>query len=238
LTLTETNVGSQPIVVLTGPTAFEITHDGANLWGSTNPSTLPASTSWETLQPGQTYVQTLSWNGPTWYTSTSPQAAGTFSLSNLLDPNGSSATFQIVGPISVPPNHPGPPSVPVQPTPVEGGLPVSATLVSSQSSYKPGQSVRLTMTLKNVSTAKVPVAPDVNLDGITVMNGSTVVFHSSRLRLGRGARSIKPHQSVKLALNWSGRPNQSGVTKLAPGTYTVAVIEGGYLGTTTIRVAR
>jgi hypothetical protein len=226
LTLTETNVGSQPIVVLTsGANAFEITHDGSDLWDSTSPSTLAANSTWEILQPGQSYVQTLSWNGPTWYVSTSPEATGTFIASNLLDPNGSTATFQIVGPVSVPPNIPVP-------------QPVIATLISNQNAYKPGQSVRLTMTLNNTSTAKVSVTPNTFADGITVMDGSTVVFRSRRTHIAAALRSIKPHHSVKLALAWSGRPNQKGVAKLAPGTYTVLVVDGGYAGTTTVQIVR
>ena len=225
LTLTETNVSSQPIVVLTGPAAFEIDHDGANLWGSTTPNSLPASTSWETLQPGQSYVQTLSWSGPTWYVSTSPEATGTFTVSNVLDPNGSSATFQIIEPVSVPPSTPAP-------------APVTAILVSSQGAYKPGQSMRLTVTLKNVSTAKVPIAPKADHVGLTVLDGSTVVFRSKRVRSVSSARTIKPHQSIRLALAWSGRPNQSGLKKLAPGTYTVDVVAGGYSSTTTVRIVR
>jgi len=37
-------------------------------------------------------------------------------------------------------------------------------------------------------------------------------------------------------LEWSGRPNQSGIKKLTPGTYTVQVVEGGYSATATIRI--
>ena len=223
LTLNETNVGSQPIVVLTGPTAFEIKHDGADLWDSTNPNDLPASTSWETLQPGQSFTQILSWSGPTWYTITRPQATGTFSVSNRLDPNGASASFQIVNSIYVPPDIPAP---------------VIAKLATNRSAYKTGQSVHLSMTLKNIGTAKVSLAPKAALDGITVMDGSTVVFRSRRVRPVLAARSIKSHHSIKLALDWSGKPNQPGIGKLAPGTYTVQVVEGGYSGTTSIHLVR
>jgi hypothetical protein len=234
LTLTETNVSSQPIVVLTGETAFEITHDGADQW-SPGPSAVAASASWETLQPGQSYVQTATRNSSV-YTVTSPNATGTFTATNLLDPNGSSATFQITSAVYIPPGQPAPPPVTNSPIPTPIGLPVTATLASSQSAYKPGQSVHFTMTLKNLSTAKVPVKPNVKLDGITVMDGSAVVYRSNHLRPMLAARSIKPHQSIKLGLAWSGRANQKDVSKLAPGTYTVQVVDGGYVGTTTVRI--
>jgi hypothetical protein len=58
-TFTETNTGSQPIAVLTGPTAFEVTSSGTSVWDSTDTSALPSSAIWETLQPGQSYTQTI-----------------------------------------------------------------------------------------------------------------------------------------------------------------------------------
>jgi hypothetical protein len=123
------------------------------------------------------------------------------------------------------------------PPPASPG-PLAAKLVASQPGYKPGQSIHLSMVLKNSSKAKVPLRLGGAGDGITVMAGSTVVFQSSRIRAAFSARSIKPHHSVKLALAWSGRPNQAGIGKLSPGTYTVEVVEGGYTGTTTVRLVR
>jgi hypothetical protein len=229
MTLTETNVGPQPIVVLTGPTAFEATHDGVAIMDNAAASGLPGI-SWQTLEPGQSYSQEFTWSGTAYYTMTSPQATGTYSASNLLDPNGSTASFQIIPTVYVPPIMPAPP-------PPSPG-PVTATLLTNHPAYKPGQSIHLSMVLENVSKAKVRLAPDAQSDGITVLAGSTVVFQSSRIRGVLAARTIKPHHSIKLALAWSGRPNQAGVAKLAPGTYTVLVVEGGYTGTTTVRLER
>jgi len=175
----------------------------------------------------------LSWNGPVWYTITSPQATGQFAVSDLLDPNGSSASFQIVATAYVPPPIPAPitpPSTPSSPSPV------TATVLPNHSVYESGQTIRLSMTLKNTSSAKVKVAPKRGVDGITVMEGSTVVFRSRRIASALAAQSIKPHSSIELALNWSGRPTRSGIKRLTPGTYTVQVVEGGYSGTATIRV--
>ena len=230
MTLTETNVGSKPIVVLTGPTAFEVTHDGAVIMATAVPADLAGSTSWQTLKPGQSYSQEFTWSGTDYYTITSPQATGTNTVSNVLDPNGSTATFEIVPTISVPPFMPAPP-------PPSPG-PVTATLVTNRPAYKPGQSIHLSLVLKNSSKAKVPLAPDAAADGITVMAGSTVVFQSNRIRSSFAVRSIKPHHRVKLALAWSGRPNQPGIAKLAAGTYTVEVVEGGYTGTATVQLVR
>ncbi len=253
MNFTETNNGDQPIVILTGATSFQISQNGTTVWDEASSQAGPiAAPSWTTLQPGQSYTQTASWDGlpnegPFGFLS------GDFTLSNVLDPSGSSASFQVIGPISVPPYIPAPDPPVVQPTPVtkapqppnvqptpppSSTAPVTVTLVSNRNAYKTGQSVRLSMTVKNLSTAKVAMPPNAGPDRITVMDGSTVVFRSARIRSALIARSIKPHHSIELALSWSGRPNQSDIAKLAPGTYTVQVVDGGFSGTTTIRLVR
>jgi hypothetical protein len=240
ITLTESNTGTEPIVVLTGPTAFAVSYNGAVEAGSLSATSLPASTSWETLQPGQSYVQTWAMDGAN-YVPWHSEGPNSFTVTNLLDPNQASATFQVISPVSVPPNLPVqppgtnpisvPPNVPVP-------LPVSTTLVSSQNAYKPDQTVHLTMTLKNTTAAKVGVTPDTEFDGITVTEGTKIVYESSRVPSVLAARGIKPHKSIKLALAWSGRPNQSGISRLSPGTYRIQVVDGGFVATTMVRIKR
>ncbi len=70
------------------------------------------------------------------------------------------------------------------------------------------------------------------------MHGSTVVVHSNTLRPFLIARTNKSYHSIKVPLSWSGRGNQPGIKKLGPGTYVVQVVEGAYVGTTTIRIVR
>jgi hypothetical protein len=111
---------------------------------------------------------------------------------------------------------------------------VTASLVPAHPVYKPGQAVRLTMILKNASSAKVVVGARPDVDGITVVQASTVFYRSGVVALLGG--TIKPHGSMKLTLLWSGRPNQPGLGKLNPGTYTITVVEGGYSASTTIRI--
>ena len=74
-TFTETDTGNQPIAVLTGPTAFEITSNGTSVWESTDTRALPSAASWETLEPGQSYTQTVMWDGFDGYSITSPEGA-------------------------------------------------------------------------------------------------------------------------------------------------------------------
>jgi hypothetical protein len=256
MALIETNVSQQPIFVLTGPTAFQITHNGSVFWNSTNPVTLPGNSTWESILPGHSYTQALTWQGSTPSAATSAPATGQFTVSNLLDPSGTSVTFQInptiyvipppitMPPVPVPPVPPVSPPSPVPPGPISPPSPapnpnptpvsVTASLVPAHPAYKPGQAVRLTMILKNASSAKVVVGARPAVDGITVMQGSTVVYRSGVIALLGG--TIKPHASMKLTLLWSGRPNQPGLGKLNPGTYTITVVEGGYSASTTIRI--
>jgi len=92
------------------------------------------------------------------------------------------------------------------------------------------------MTLTNTSSARVIVVPKPGVDGITIMTGSTIVYRSGGIVWPQSGGSIKPHGSLKLALNWSGRPNQLGLKKLTPGFYTVQVVEGGYLAMATFHI--
>jgi hypothetical protein len=250
ITLSETNVSAQPIVVLTGPPAFQISHAGTVFWQSANPITLPALASWQTLQPGQSYTQTLTWKASLNSAVVSSQVVGQFSVSDLLDPDGSSASFQVLPTVYVPPPPTMPPvpvpPVPVPPVPVPpvpvvppsppspSPVPVTGTLIPSRSVYQSGQAVRLALILKNISKSKVAVASTTGTDGITVMQGSSVVFHSGQIAGFAG--SIRPRGTLKLALTWSGRSNQTGISNLAPGTYTISVVKGGYTATTSIRI--
>jgi hypothetical protein len=223
MTFSETNDGAQPIVVLTGPNSFQISQDGTAIWDAdpTPPGAFPAQElGWTTLWPGQSYTQTAKWDG--WSNvGVLSRLTGPFTFANEFDTHTDAASFQIVPTLYIPPPIP---------------TPVAAILVPNRSIYKPGQTIGLSMTLKNTSAAKVKVAPKTAVDGIMVMDGSTVVYRSSGMASPLVAGSIKPHSSIKLALNWSGRPNQSGIKRLSPGTYTVQVVEGGYTATATIRI--
>jgi hypothetical protein len=145
-------------------------------------------------------------------------------------------------PITLPPTMPPvtlPPTMPpvtLPPTTPPISSPVIATLVPNHVVYKSGHPVRLSLTLTNTTGTKVALVPRPGVDGITVMHGSAVVYHSSTAASALAPGSIKPHGSVKLTFFWSGRPNQSGLKKLPPGTYTIQVVEAGYTATTTIRI--
>jgi hypothetical protein len=240
-TFTETNTGNQPVAVLTGPAAFEITSNGSVLWASAGDQDPASSATWQTLQPGQSYSQSFTSSGI-------PDVTGTFTVSDLLDPNGSSATIQILSmpflpplqppppvttPPSLPPSNP-PPSNPNPQPPKETSVPPIAVTLSTEPTYKLGQSVPLSLILKDVSASKVAIKESRHLETVTVQDGSTVVYELTRKVHPLTSRMIKAGHSLKLTTLWSGKPNQAGVKKLSPGIYTIAVDDDGYAASTTV----
>ena len=248
LTFTETDGGDQPIAVLTGPTAFDVTLDGLSVLDLVISNQLPSASAWETLQPGQSYTQTYTWKNPGVF--------GDLIASNDLNPTDSTAAFQILSPPPEPrsPTSPTPtpipspsppttgsPSAPSSPAP--GSTPIDSTVSTNHQVYKLGQSVRIKVTIKEGGgdkkgdrTAKVSLRGTSKADGITVLEGSKVVWRSPRGADALKARSIRPGKAITLTTVWNGRPNQPGVTKLLPGTYTIQASEDGYNAGTTITI--
>jgi hypothetical protein len=105
---------------------------------------------------------------------------------------------------------------------------VETTLSTNHQAYRLGQRVRITLTIQEAGTDQTAagknitaVTPDTKLDRITVMKGSRVVWQSRRGAFTRRTRTIQPGQTIKLSAVWNGRPNQPGMKKLTPGTYTI-----------------
>lgn len=116
---------------------------------------------------------------------------------------------------------------------------VSGSLVTDRASYRPGHPVHLTLTLQNVGTSVASITPNASTDGIIVSKGSMVVWRSTKtVPTVTMQQVVQPGQNMTLAATWNGRANQRGVRHLGPGVYTVSFTEGGYVGSTTIRVGR
>ncbi len=221
MTFTETNTGVQPIAVLTGPPGgppgFEVTQNGTTVWDLSSPNSVQPS--WSTLQHGQSYTQTATWDG-------SAGLTGTFAVSNLFDPTGSTATFQIVSkpnPGGSNQNN-GPPS------------PFDARLSTSRHTYKLGQRVPLSLILKNVSASRVAIRPRMSTETVIVEIGSTVVYESARKARVLAPATIKPGHTLKFTTAWSGKTNQAGIKNLSPGTYTITVDDNGYGASTSVQL--
>jgi hypothetical protein len=233
---TETNTSDQPVPVLTGPDDFVITSDGDPVWWySTYTSSVPPSATWQTLQPGQSYSQTVTLDYPT-------VGAGTYSVSDMLDPNGSSATIQILPAsqgtqLNPPPPISGP--LPTQPisnpppsSPASVG-PIAATL-STAPSYKLGQKVPLALILKDVSAGKVAIKQSRHVETVTINHGSTMVYESARRVHSLASWMIRSGHPLIFRTLWSGKPNQAGVERLSPGVYAISVDYDGYAAATTV----
>jgi hypothetical protein len=223
LTFTETNHGVQPLSVLTGPTEFEVTQNGTSVWALSPPSPNAAQPTWLTLQPGQSYSQTATWNG-------SNAATGTFAVSDPFDPSGSSATFQILTTSPSGGSNGGGGSKTPTPSPVD------AMLSTRRHKYKLGQRIALSLILKDVSATRVAITPRLSTETVTVQLGSTLVYETARkVRVPRPA-TIKPGHVLKLTTAWSGKANQAGIKNLSPGTYTITVDDNGYSAKATVQL--
>jgi hypothetical protein len=227
LMFTETNTGDQPIMVVVGHQSFSITQNGQYVW-----SPLGASTStedgWGLLPPGQTITQTESWNDT--LLNSEPAGTGTFVASNLVSPNGSTATFQIVAPAaSDPPTDSpgtgtngcaagGPPSQGATNVPV-----VSWTVTTNHATYKVGQSVRATLKLTSGGSLAPTLPTGKGREVITVADGLTTVYRSTRAVRPSKVKGVALSKAQEITAIWNGRPNQPGIHKLKPGTYVIAV---------------
>jgi Intracellular proteinase inhibitor len=137
-------------------------------------------------------------------------------------------------PISVPSPTPTPGGSQTTP-PTTGSVPdpspVALSIGMNHPTYRKGHPVRMTATLHNAGDSAVQLTPNSSADGFTLLEGSTVVWHTARTDSG----TLKPGHSVKLTAVWNGRLHQPGAT-LAPGTYTIEAVEGNDSGSSTFRI--
>ena len=147
-------------------------------------------------------------------------------------------------PTPTPTSTPAPTPIPTStntptptPTRTQAVSPLSVTLTTNRAAYRRGMAVRLTLTLRNPGITTISLTPNSSTDGITVSQGSTVVWRSARTVASYGAPlTIAGGKVIKLTSTWNGRPNQGGLLRLPPGVYTVQATEGGYSATATIRI--
>ncbi len=223
MTFTETNTSDQPINVDEGPSidGFDVTHNGASVWESNwgiNPMVLVA----QTLAPGQSLTLKATWNGSPSPGLFSGMPVGTFTVTNQLDPQAASATFQIG------------PSTP-SPTPPTPSL-VSASVATKQRATHDGQTVLITLTLTNTSGQSVTISPNSTSDGFRVLSDSTQVWHSSRSPRIARSRTLAPGETITFQAVWNSKAHPRGENTLARGPYTVVASMAGYSAATTIQI--
>jgi hypothetical protein len=96
-----------------------------------------------------------------------------------------------------------------------------------------GTYIVITITLKNMTKTSRLFSLDAATDGITVLQGSTVIAKSP---LTAKTRIVKPGKSLQHAALWNGKPNQAGVPKISAGIYTIEFDEGVYSAAGQIRI--
>jgi hypothetical protein len=220
MTFTQTNDGSQPVKVIAGKGAFEVTQNGQSVWESPPPQLSPAPTlSWQTLQPGQSLTETATWNGKLVNGS---QATGTFMVTNELS-STASTTFMIASPSANPP--PPPPK----------STTIATTLSTDKSVFQPGHPVQITLSLANTGSEVASFTNPGNVQ-FSVRRGSRLVWRRVSSGGPDASFSIEPGRTVTFAVTWNGRPNQREMHRAGHGLYTLEAEVAGYKATTTIRM--
>lgn len=249
-TFTQTNTSDQTLTFLPqGPSSFSISPFGTSIVVNN----LPVSVSLNpvTWAPGKTVTVTQTWNGiPQTGQDNPANTTGAFVVG--YGPQGDPQEFKAV--IQVTPASPTSPPSPTGAITSSGTTTaatasdpakplVDATLSTNHRAYRPGQSVRITLTIhepvtgqKAASHGTTAATPNPKLDRITVLEGSTVVWQSRPGVFTREARKLRPGRPINLSAVWNGRPNQPGMIKLTPGTYTIKAEGDGDTTNTTITI--
>jgi hypothetical protein len=224
ITLTETNTSNAPVTVNTGPSEFQIT-GGYFLVADVSGSGGTQSTT-ETLQPGQSFIQTATWNGVTNIgTTAGTSPTGSFFVQSENAPLFAGAAFEIT------PDNP-PVNLPHLPSPPLSG--VAASLTTAGPTVRPGQPMALTLTLTNQSKKQLKVTPASSPDELMIYRGSQLVWQSRKLTL-KGKKTITAGKSIKLRGSFNAKTPRLTSARLAPGSYTLEVSYDGYTASKTIQ---
>ncbi len=208
ITLTETNTSDYPVALdPTGTFTVSSLLTGKSVFSENSALTaIPV-----TLQPGQWLDRTVTWI---------PTETGTFNFAYQDAQIGYIGInqFQVT-----------------KTAPTQSVSPIAVELTPNRQQYREGQAVVLMLTVKNTTSSVVTLTP-VAGDGISVLSGSTVVWHSSAGTSRIERRSLAPGKTISLRVAWNGKPNQNELKQLKPGVYAIEASFGGYVATTTIQI--
>ena len=176
ITFIETNTSNEPVHVVYGPSndGFGVTQNGKLIWQS-NAGASPLYLIYDTLKPDQSLTLHATWSSADSAAALADLVSGTFTVTNQLDPQGASATFQI-----------------------EPALSTSVTV--SQPTIQVGQSVGLTFNETNTSSIPVVVSPS---GTFTITNAATNVAVFSQ-NVGQSTPvTLQPGQSLTQTATWT-----------------------------------
>jgi hypothetical protein len=214
ITFTETNAGDEPVSVEVHPTDFTIVDSSGFIWQS-NPSAAGQPTNPVALQPGQSVIQTATWDGTTPYTLAAPDGNsptsqinrwGTFFVSNPNAPQADVATFQIADPFRI-------------------------TLMTDQPVYQVGQPVTMTFTETNTTKEDLTYFADASPSALTVWHdGSAVISLAYPQPVGIAIGTWPAGKTMTLSQTWGGIPDA--------GPYNPATFSGTFDAATARRIIR
>ena len=245
MTFTETNQGTQPIFVPTGPNGFDF-QSGGSIAGPVDSTEPQGPVEWTTLQPGQSWTQTT-----TWPIGASVSVPTTETISNIYDPNGDTATFEVLstsssGNTSTSGTGDDGSSTTGQGMSGGGGSSstapvaslINSTVTANHADFKAGEAVRITLKIhgEKATTATSPQVP--SREVVTILDGSRLISRMTRRVPFVKLKHLDAGRSITLTTVWDGRPNQPGAHQLSPGVYTIEVGYAGYRGSTAIDIGR
>ena len=199
LTFTETNNSDHEISLSYGPSVdgFVVSEEGQPVWQS-NAGANPMFIVLDKLEPGQSLTLHSTWNGVPNQQGSSPiLAGGTFTVTNELDPDGPSASFQIASPLSY-------------------------ALSVDQAEYQVGQPIQLSFTETNTGTQ--PLSINVPPATFTIADDLNNVVWQSAIGSGSSTiQTLEPGQSIAQTSTWNGISNTGQSPNTNPwGTFVLS----------------
>jgi len=198
MTFTETNTSNQPVTVGEGPSidGFDVTQSGKPVWES-NAGVNPLFILVKTLQPGQSLTLHSTWNGVPSPAQPPIPSSGTFTVTNQLDPQGASATFQI------------------EPS-------LSYSLTTDRSAYQAGEPIAITLTETNTTSQAVTATVDPTDFTVTANGGVVWQCNPDNASLPGTPATLQPGQSVTQTATWDGTQSFEGTNINLWGSYVVS----------------
>jgi hypothetical protein len=224
MTVTETNNGSQPISIEYGPSidGFFVTQNGVEVWRSNlgpQPLSRALFIGLETLQPGQSFSQSATWNGQA---NEGPQA------SEML-----TGDFQVHSEVS------GSNTVAIEILPAQSSTPTPlvVSLTTDRASYRAGQPVHITLFETNTTAAAIAVSAS-GASSVSITRQGVAVW--KKPARGAGAHAsilLNPGQSRQITLAWPGQFNQHPATHRT-GLFLITATVDRVAASATIRIDR
>jgi Domain of unknown function (DUF4232) len=215
-----TNTGTAPVTIRGAPGRLTVTAPAtaAPVYSASVPATAPTIT----LQPGQSWTQSITWPGSS--TGYVPVGVYDVSFDNGLQSAGTQVGIGVSSPIPTP--------NPISPAPPLTGIGVSL------STQQVGHHQLFTLTLTNYENGPVAFSRSSRVARFILKENGKVIWHSTaRVKLAtRAARSLSPGEAIQLQSAWPVRLHHARAKGATPALYQVTATAGGHAATTTFEL--